>query len=155
MTDGLERPTPHEAAAALASITEMTQVALKRGFHSRWFAAAVSVWVGAVAVATAYDGPAASGAIAALVVGGTLGLALWRRRSVARVRDVHGAVGTVTAVAVIGGVLAIGLLGARAFEVSELSWAPFASGGVVATVQFMALEIFRRTTQVKLTTRDA
>lgn len=155
MTDGMERPTPHEAAAALDSITQMTQLALRRGIYSRWFAAAVSVWVGAVAAATAYDGPAATGSIAALVVGGTLGLALWRHRSVARVRDVHGAVGTVTAVAAIGALLAIGLLGARAFEVSELSWAPLASGGVVATVLFIALEIFRRTTQAKLTARLA
>ena len=155
MTDGTERPTPHEAAAALESITQMTQVALQRGLHSRWFAAAVSLWVGAVATATAYDGPAATGAIAALVVGGTLGLARWRRRSVARVRDVHGTVGAVTAVAVIGGVLALGLLGARAFEIAELAWVPIASGGVVATALFTALEVFRRTTHAKLTVRDA
>lgn len=155
MRDHMERPTPPEAAAALASIGYMTRVALSCGLHTRWFAASAALWVGAMAVATAYDGPAATRAIAALVVGGLLGLALWRRRIVARVRNVHGVAGTVLAGAVIVGVLAIGLLGARAFEVYDLSWAPFASGGAAAAVVFMVLEILRRTTQARLAAGDA
>jgi hypothetical protein len=149
MTDLVERPTPQEAAAALDSIEHLTQVALRRGLHSRWFAASVSLWAGAIAVATAYDGPAASGGIAALTAGGVLGVALWRRRIVARVRDLDGAVGAVTAVAASVGVLVIGLLGARAFEVYGLSWLPFATGGVVAAALFVALEVLRRATRAR------
>jgi len=155
MTNRVERPTPHEAAAALDSIEHMTGVALRRGLHSRWFAASVSLWGGATAVATAYDGPAASLMISALLAGGSLGLALWRRRIVARVRNVHGMVGAVSAAAVAAGVLVIGLAGARAFEVYGLPWAPFASGGMVASVLFMALEVLRRATRAKLASVDA
>ena len=114
--------------------------------HSRWFAASVSLWAGAIAVATAYDGPAASGGIAALLAGGVLWVALWRRRIVARVRNVDGAV---TAAAASVGVLVIGLLGARAFEVYGLSWLPFATGGVVAAALFVALEVLRRATRAR------
>ena len=71
------------------------------------------------------------------------------------VRDVHCAAGTVTAVAVIVGVLAIGLLGARAFEGYDLSWAPFAPGGMVAAFVFVAPEILRRATKAKLAAEDA
>jgi len=155
MTDRVERPTPHEATAALDSIDYMARVALKRGLHSRRFAAGVSLWVGAMAVATAYDGPVATRAIVALLVGGFLGVALWRRQIVARVRDVHGVVGSVVAAAVVVGVLVIGLLGARAFEVYDLSWVPFASGGVVTTVVYMALHVLRRATHGKLAAGDA
>lgn len=154
MADRMERPTPREAAAALDSITGMRQVALGRGLHSRRFAVAGALWVGALAVATAHDGPAASGAIAVLAVSGTLGLSRWRRRSVARVRNVHGAAGIVTAVVVMGVVLAIGILGARAFEASGRPWAPFASGGAVAVVLFLALELLRRTTRARLMALD-
>ena len=155
MTDPVEHPAPREAAAALDSIEQMIRVALRRGLHSRAFAASASMWVGAMAVATAYDGSAATRAIAVLLIGGFLGLALWRRRIVARVRNVHGPVGPVVAAAAMVGVLAIGLLGARAFEVYGLSWAPFASGVVVAAVLCMLLEASRRATQAKVAARDA
>jgi hypothetical protein len=155
MTDPVERPAPHEAAAALDSIELMTRVALRRGLHSRGFAASVSMWGGAIAVATTYDGPVATRAIAVLLIGGLLGLGLWRRRLVARVRDVHGPVGTVAAAAAMLGMLAIGLLGARAFEIYGLTWAPFASGGVVAATLFMLLEVLRRAALAKLAARGA
>lgn len=155
MTEHLERPTPQEAAAALDSIGDMTRVALKRGLRSRWFAVSMSLWVGATTVAKAYNGPAADAVIAALVVGGFLGLALWRRRIVARVRAVHGAVGTVAAVATIVAVLAILIVGDRAFEVYDVSWAPIATGVVVAAVLFMAFEVERRSTRAKLAASSA
>lgn len=150
-----DEPTPPEAVAALASIGDMTRVGLARGLHSRRFAVAASLWVGAMAVATAYDGPAASRAIGALLIGGIIGLALWRRRIIARVRSVHGTAGTVVACTVIVGVLAIGLLGARAFEVHHLSWVPLGSGAAVGAVVFLMLEFSRRRTYAKLTAGKA
>jgi hypothetical protein len=150
MADHVERPTPSQAAAALDSIEHMALAATRRGLRSRWFAMVASLWGGAIAVATAYDGPLATRAIAALVLGGFLGLALLRRRILVRVRSVEGAVGAAFATALIVGVLVVGLLGARAFETYGLSWVPFASGGVVAALLFIMLEILRRTTQSKL-----
>ncbi len=155
MIEHLERPTPQEAAAALDSIGDMTRAALKRGLRSRWFAVSMSLWVGATTVAKAYNGPVADAAIAALVVGGFLGMALWRRRIVARVRAVHGAVGTVAVVAMIVVVLAILIVGDRAFQVYGASWAPVVTGGVVAAVLFMAFEVERRATGAKLAARSA
>ena len=155
MTNPLERPTPQEATAALDSIENMTEVALERGLRPRWFAVSMSLWVGATTVAKAYDGPAADIVIAALFVAGLLGLALWHRRIVARVRAVHGVVGTVAAVAMIVGVLVILMVGDRAFEVYGVSWAPFATGGVVAAVLFVAFEVARRATRAKLTAGNA
>jgi hypothetical protein len=154
MTQQLERPTPREASAALDSIGDMTRAAVKRGLRPRWFAASLSLWVGATTVAKAYNGPIADAATAALVVGGFLGLALWRSRIVARVRAVYGAVGTVAAVAMIIAVLAILLVGDRAFEVYDVSWAPLATGGVVAAVLFLAFEVERRATSARLAARN-
>jgi hypothetical protein len=114
-----------------------------------------ALWVGAVAVATAYDGPTATRAVAALLVVGLFGLALWRRRIDARVRNVHGPGWTVAAAVVIVGLLAIGLFGARSLEAFGLAWAPFASGGAVSAVVFVALEVLRRATQAKLAAGDA
>lgn len=76
-------------------------------------------------------------------------------RSLARVRNVHGPAWTVAAAVVIVGVLAIGWFGARSFEVFGLAWAPFASGGAVSAVVFVALEVLRRATQAKLAAGDA
>ncbi len=155
MTEQVERPTPQEAAAALDSIGDMTRVALARGLRSRWLAVSMSLWVGATTVAKAYNGPVADVAIATLVVGGVLGLALWRRRIVARVRAVHGAVGTVVTVAMLVAVLATLMVGDRAFEAYDVSWAPIATGAVVAAVLFMAFEAERRSTRAKLASRLA
>jgi hypothetical protein len=63
---------------------------------------------------------------------------------------VHGAVGTVAAVAMVVAVLAILIVGDRAFEVYDVSWAPIATGGVVAAVLFVAFEVERRATGAKL-----
>ena len=115
----------------------------------------MSLWVGATTVAKAYNGPLADFAIAALVGGGLLGLALWRRRIVARVRAVHSAVGTVAAVAMIVVVLAILIVGDRAFEAYGALWAPIVTGGAVAAVLFMAFEVERRATGAKLAARSA
>lgn len=155
MTDHLERPSPQEAAAALDSIGEMTRVALKRGLHSRGFAGVLSLWVGAMTWVKAYDGPAADATIVALLCACGLGMALWRRTIVARVRAVHGVIGTVAAIATMVGVLVILALGDRAFEVYDLSWAPFATGGVVAAVLFVAFEVERRATRAKFAAGDA
>jgi len=144
MTEQLERPTPLEAAAALASIADMKQVALNSGLPSRWFAVSISCWVGAMTVAKAYNGPAVDTGIAALLVGGLLGIGLWRRRLIARLRAVYSLIGTLGAVALFTGVLVILVVGDRAFEVHAVSWAPFATGGAVAAVLLMAFELERR-----------
>jgi hypothetical protein len=154
MADRMERPTPQEAAAALDSIGDMTRVALKRSSHSRWFAVSMSLWVGAMTVAKYYNGPAADGGTAVLLVGGILALALWRRRIVARVRAVHGVVGAFTAGTMIVGVLVILVLGDRAFEVYGPSWAPVATGGVAAAVLFIAFEVLRRATRATVAAGD-
>jgi hypothetical protein len=155
MTDHWERPTPQEAATALDSIARMKRVALNHGLRPRWFAGLFSLWVGAMTIAKAYDGPAVDGGIAALLVGGVLGLALWRRRIVARVRAVHSAVGNVAAVAMIVGVLVILVVGDRAFESHDVWWAPMATGGAVAAMLFVAFELARRKTQAKVAAGDA
>lgn len=155
MTDQLDGPTPQEAARALDSIGNMTLVALERGLHSRWFALSMSLWVGATTVAKAYDGPAANVGIAALLLGGWLGLAMWRRRIVARVRAVHGVVGTVAVVAMLVVLLTVLMLGDRAFEAYGVSWAPFATGGAVAAILFTAFEVERRSSRAKLMARSA
>lgn len=147
--DHVTRPTPQVAAAMLDSIEHLTEVALRRGLPSRRFAASVSLWVGAMAAATAYDGPVANGGIAVLAVVGLVGLARWRRSIEAQVRNVHGVVGAVITFAVIVALLVIGMIGARAFEVYNLPWLPFASGGVVGTVLFVTLEIWRRRTRAR------
>ncbi|MGQ0648256.1 MAG: hypothetical protein ACT4P7_11870 [Gemmatimonadaceae bacterium] len=154
MTDDREQLTPQEAAAALDSIGELTRAALKRGLHSRWFAVLLSSWVGAMTCAKAYDDPVADGIIAALLVAGVLGFALRSRRIVARVRAVHGVIGAVAALALTVSVLVILALGDRAFEVYDLPWAPFATGGVAA-VLFMAFEVERRATRAKFAAGDA
>jgi hypothetical protein len=154
MTEHLEQPTPLEAAAALTSIAEMQQVALNCGLPSRWFAVSLSCWVGAMTVAKAYNGPAVDAAIAALLAGGLLAIALWRRRLVARLRAVYSLIGTVGAVAMFTGVLVILAVGDRAFEVHAVSWAPFATGGAVAAVLFVAFELERRS-GAKRAARDA
>ena len=74
-----------------------------------------------------------------------------RRRIVARVRAVHGVVGTLAAVSTIIGMLVIISLGDRAFEVYELAWAPLATGGAVAAVLFIAFEVERRARRATLT----
>jgi hypothetical protein len=153
MTDRAQHPSPDEAAAALASIERLSHVALTRGLHSRWFALAASLWVGAMAVATAYDGGAASGAIGALIAGGAVAIGVWRRRVVATVRSLHGVAGAITVLAVAGALLLIGLFGARAFEAYRLPWLPIASGGVVAAFVFVALEVLRRVTHARAAAR--
>lgn len=149
MTSPADQPTPEEAADALDAIVRLRRAAVREGLHSRSWALTVSVWVGAFAVATAFDGGGATGAIAALTGVGFVGAAFWRRRVAARLRGVFGVGGAVVTIGLAIALLAIGLLGAAAYEAYARAWLPFASGALVAGTLFVVLEVLRRVTRTR------
>lgn len=155
MPDSLDHSTPHEAATALEMIATMRRVAVDRSLPTRWFAGALALWVGALTVAKFYDGPAVDAGTVALLIGGVLGTALWRRRLLARLQAVHRGLGTAGALTLTAGVLGILVIGDRAFEVARITWAPWATGGAVAVALFLAFELDRRAARAHLATGDA
>lgn len=149
-------PTPDEATRALTSIERMKQFGLSKGLYSRWFAAAVSSWSAAMAVATVYDGPLATWSVATLLIAGLMALGAWRHRVVARVRAVHG---TAEALAIVVAaplvMLGLGLFAAQAFDASRQWWIPSASGAVAGLVLFTVLELLRHSTRRRVTGRPS
>ena len=126
MTHQTQVPNAEDARQALASVQEMSARGFKRGLYSRWYAIAVALWGGALAVTLeTWLWPI-------VFAGGLIAHIIYRKKADAWVKEIHSK-RDLWVVLAISGIIGMMYVGAYiSVRYYDLGWVPVVAGIVIA-----------------------